>query len=758
MFINKLPVSLSNQIAAGEVVERPASVVKELLENALDAGATRIILEIRDAGRTLIKVRDNGSGIVKEDLPLALAPHATSKIAAQEDLEGIKTLGFRGEALASIASVSQLELTSRSADSTEAYAVRVEGPQMESLVEPAAHPQGTTVEVRELFFNTPGRRRFLKSDRTEYARIKNVFVAAAAAYPQIAFEFYSDGKSVYKLTPASDAKIKSRLGKVIDPLYDKEAIDFNCQEGELTLRGYLLPPPPMESSAQEQVFLILNGRSVSDKVLVHALKEAYLEVNGIACPVRCVIYIDCPYQWVDVNVHPRKLEVRFHDSRAVHDCLCATVLQALKDGGVVQRYVQPEPRRLKVQETLPLEKENLSSYATADGSYHHLKFADGEEQKDGAQTGINDSLSPDGGEAPQPKDPLQWSLKNEGGADAEHKQEQSAKDESAESASFRPSLSEAGQDAQARTSGLSTGSPFKPKEDEGSSSFRLDLSDEALAAFNDQDTLHSAILEQAGSPANTKSESATVQPDEQNESAQASEHDFDGTRGAAVSEENLDHQALLRQARYYEGSVESRLKLDLAHASAPVAARAESSCTQVLAMPHPAFALVCLKNRYFLVYLNAIRQKIEAGRYREAVKDNSVEQTKLAMPFAIKAESSLLRALKLHPANVLRCGFECKIKKDSVVLFKIPVLLEGCDLAAYAYKALHLIAASPISLEDGSCPLQLSDLLGGASLKDAYTLSEAEALCAGVDDPKMFKELGRCAELDINGLMRDLLS
>lgn len=778
MFINKLPVSLSNQIAAGEVVERPASVVKELLENALDAGASRIILEIRDAGRTLIKVRDNGSGIVKEDLPLALAPHATSKIATQQDLEGIRTLGFRGEALASIASVSQLELTSRSADSTEAYTVRVEGLQMESSVEVAAHPQGTTVEVRELFFNTPGRRRFLKSDRTEYAHIKNAFVAAAAAYPHIAFEFYSDGKNVYKLSAVSEEKVKSRLSKLIDPLYDKEAIDFSCKNGELALKGYLLPPPPLESSAQEQVFLVLNGRSVTDKVLVHALKEAYLEVNGIACPVRCVIYIDCPYQWVDVNVHPRKLEVRFHDSRAVHDYLAGAVLQALKDGGVVQRYVQPEPRRLKVQETLPLDQGKLSSYATPDGTYHHLKFADADEQQGRDQSGGEKEANPAAGsevagaaqepavpdeqtqeqgaafgqDQPEQEKPLQWSLQDEGGAALGQEQDQAPREEGA--ASFGSHLSSPVPGRGSPGGGRSTaGSVVKDQDDRGPAGPRLDLSDEALAAFNDQENLHSSILEQAGVPGQT-----AEQTPGQDEPAGVPSQEGDGGPAEPVSEDKLDHQALLRQARYYEGSVESRLKLDLAHAAIPVEAGGEQQHTQVLAMPHPAFALMCLKNRYFLVYLNALRQKLEVARYRDAVRDNSVEQTELAMPFAIKAESSLLRALKLHPGNVLRCGFECKIKKNSVVLFKIPSLLKGCDLASYAFKALHLIAASPISLEDGRCPLQLSELLSEAALKDAYTLSEAQALCAGIDDPQYFKELERCAELDINGLMRDLLS
>ena len=193
--IKLLSKQLASQIAAGEVVERPASVVKELLENAVDAGGTSILCEIRNAGKVLVRVRDNGKGIVKDELPLALAPHATSKISTSDDLNSITTLGFRGEALASIASVSKLTLTSKTADEENAFAVSVEGPEQNPVIIPAAHPTGTTVDVCELFFNTPARRRFLKSDRTEFLRIKDIFVRVALAHPTLAFELKNDGKS-----------------------------------------------------------------------------------------------------------------------------------------------------------------------------------------------------------------------------------------------------------------------------------------------------------------------------------------------------------------------------------------------------------------------------------------------------------------------------------------------------------------------------------------------------------------------------------
>ena len=192
--IRRLSKQLASQIAAGEVVERPASVVKELLENAVDAHGTHILCEIKEAGKLLIRVRDNGTGIVKDELPLALAPHATSKIYSSDDLNSITTLGFRGEALASIASVSKLTLTSKTKDEDNAYCVKVEGPEQEPLIAPAAHPDGTTVDVCELFFNTPARRRFLKSDRTEFLRIKDTFIRIALAHPDTGFELVNQSR------------------------------------------------------------------------------------------------------------------------------------------------------------------------------------------------------------------------------------------------------------------------------------------------------------------------------------------------------------------------------------------------------------------------------------------------------------------------------------------------------------------------------------------------------------------------------------
>ena len=332
MPIRRLSVQLANQIAAGEVVERPSSVVKELLENAVDAKATKIVCDLKNSGKSLIRVRDNGQGIPHEELPLALAPHATSKIATLEDLEAILTLGFRGEALASIAAVSKLTLTSRTKDEDHAYSVEVEGPQQNPEINPAAHPVGTSVEVCELFFNTPARRRFLRSDRTEFMHIREIFVRTALANPDIDFELNLDGKNVInvKAVMGDEKKRLVRLSKLAGSDFNRSGIFVKGEDPCLNVNGVLLPPPAVEESVVENIFLFLNGRPIADKVLTHALKQAYSEVAGRACPVRCVLYLTCDPHEVDINVHPRKDEVRFHEARLVHDVLLETVVNALR--------------------------------------------------------------------------------------------------------------------------------------------------------------------------------------------------------------------------------------------------------------------------------------------------------------------------------------------------------------------------------------------------------------------------------------------
>ena len=363
MTIRRLSVQLANQIAAGEVVERPASVVKELLENAVDAGGKKIILEIKGAGRQLIRVRDDGVGIPKDELALALAPHATSKISTFDDLNAITTLGFRGEALASIASVSKLTLTSKVRESENAYSVYVEGPEQISKIFPAAHLDGTSVEVSELFFNTPARRRFLKSDRSEMLKIRDVFTRCALANPHLGFELISEGKSLCKVNAATDESSKMRrLSKLLGPEFEREGIVIKGEHPSLEIEGILLPAPPAFAQVQELVYIFLNGRAVADRMLSHALKEGFFESYHRNVPVRAVVYLRCdPYE-VDVNVHPRKDEVRFHNTAQVHDIVVQTIINSLSrylDNALSEESL--DFREINPPENLPAFPSGVSS-------------------------------------------------------------------------------------------------------------------------------------------------------------------------------------------------------------------------------------------------------------------------------------------------------------------------------------------------------------------------------------------------------------
>jgi len=319
--IHLLSPRLANQIAAGEVVERPASVVKELVENSLDAGATQLQIEIDDGGVALIRVKDNGQGISKEDLPMALSRHATSKITDLQDLEGVATLGFRGEALASVASVSRLTLLSGTQDQDHSWQVTASGRDMATEVTPCAHPIGTTVEVRDLFFNTPARRKFLKTTKTEFSHIDDVIKRIALAHFDISIQLRHAQKVVYQLHPCNNQTAKEhRLGQVLQPDFAKQALSIEAEASGLRLSGWIGLPTYNRSQADYQFFFV-NGRPVRDRVVAHAVKQAYRDVLFHGRHPAFVLYLDLDPKLVDVNVHPTKHEVRFRESRLVHDFL-----------------------------------------------------------------------------------------------------------------------------------------------------------------------------------------------------------------------------------------------------------------------------------------------------------------------------------------------------------------------------------------------------------------------------------------------------
>jgi DNA mismatch repair protein MutL len=327
--IKVLSPQLANQIAAGEVVERPASVLKELVENSLDAGAKRIDIEIEQGGIKLIKVRDDGHGIAESELALALSRHATSKIDDLQDLEAVATLGFRGEALASIASVSRLALTSSAEGSPNAWRAVSEGRDMEVDLQPAAHPRGTSVEVRDLFFNTPARRKFLRTEGTEYNRIDDSIKKLALSRMDIAFSLRHNQRAQINLHPAStQLEQEKRVADICGPAFMQQALYVDNDRTGIRLWGWMGLPTFSRSQADLQHFFV-NGRCIRDKVVSHAIRQAYQDVLYHGRHPAYVLFLEIEPADVDVNVHPTKHEVRFRDSRSIHGFVYGTLNKAL---------------------------------------------------------------------------------------------------------------------------------------------------------------------------------------------------------------------------------------------------------------------------------------------------------------------------------------------------------------------------------------------------------------------------------------------
>ncbi|MCA1925069.1 MAG: DNA mismatch repair endonuclease MutL [Thiobacillus sp.] len=363
MSIRVLPDVLISQIAAGEVIERPAAALKEILENSLDAGATDIRIDLEQGGVKRIRVADNGSGIARDQLMLAMTRHATSKIASLADLEQVASLGFRGEALASIAAVARVTLTSRCADTSHAWSVTVEGGRMETPI-PAARETGTTLDVQDLFFNTPARRKFLKTEATEYAHCAETVRRAALAHPSTAFTLSHNGRVQARHASGNAA---ARMRQVLGEAFESQAIAVEAAAGALRVSGWVIRPAAATASRDSQ-HVFVNGRYVRDKLIVHALKEAYKDVlHQQLNPAYC-LFIEIPPDAVDVNVHPAKTEIRFRDARSVHQFLFHAVERVLARPAQVGS--QPAPLqadtayRASRQAAMPLHvDESMAFYA-----------------------------------------------------------------------------------------------------------------------------------------------------------------------------------------------------------------------------------------------------------------------------------------------------------------------------------------------------------------------------------------------------------
>ena len=331
MTIEILPARLANQIAAGEVVERPSSVVKELVENSLDAGSTTIKIDIEKGGAKRIRISDNGSGIVKDELTLALSRHATSKIKNLNDLEGICSLGFRGEALASISSVSRLTLTSKPAEQESAWQAIAEGRDMAIALQPAAHPNGTTIDVVDLFFNTPARRKFLRTEKTEFSHIEEVIKRIALARFDVSFILSHNQKVIKHFRAVNNKSLfGKRVAQICGPKFIEHSLEVDCQHGDLQLSGWV-GLPSFARSQNDLCFSYVNGRMMRDKLINHAIRQAYSNLLPADTYPAFVLFLELDVREVDVNVHPAKHEVRFHQGRYIHDFIYSVCHNALSN-------------------------------------------------------------------------------------------------------------------------------------------------------------------------------------------------------------------------------------------------------------------------------------------------------------------------------------------------------------------------------------------------------------------------------------------
>ena len=372
MPIQILPARLANQIAAGEVVERPASVVKELVENSLDSGATSIEIDIEKGGHKRVLIRDNGSGIPHDELALALSRHATSKITKLDDLEAICSLGFRGEALASISSVARLSLSSKPKEQTQAWQAHCEGRDMQVQLNPVAHPDGTSVDVVDLFFNTPARRKFLRTEKTEFAHIDEVVRRIALSRFDVSFSLKHNGKLLrkYPAAKAIGSELK-RLSAICGKEFSEQCIELNSQYQQFELKGWLAQPEQAKAQSEFQYFYV-NGRMMRDKLINHAVRQAFEGLIGTDLYPAYVLYLTLEPNQVDVNVHPAKHEVRFHQARLVHDFIVRALTDSLNQyfqqgqqqaSSEVNILPQAEPNHDYIQ---PLQRPTSEPIVTED--------------------------------------------------------------------------------------------------------------------------------------------------------------------------------------------------------------------------------------------------------------------------------------------------------------------------------------------------------------------------------------------------------
>lgn len=947
MPIKKLSVQLANQIAAGEVVENPASVVKELLENAIDAHATAITLEVKEAGKLLIKVTDNGSGIPQEELPLALAPHATSKISELEDLDAIVTLGFRGEALASIAAVSKLSLVSNTIHQDHGYKVEVEGPEQHPYIYPAAHPVGTSVIVRELFFNTPARRRFLKSDRTELSKIRDIFTRIALVNYTCEFRFIVDGKMVLQLPATNRFGLPQRIAKLLGaeykgPLIKLDNFDPNFQqhmvrlyedehfglEGAglrippvLGIHGVLVYPEVARKGIPDKLVFFLNGRCMGDKLVAKAIREGFAQAlhsgTDYKPSVRGVLFLECDPHIVDVNVHPRKDEVRFHNSNVIFDCIVFTIKTALLLHGITARsigqgFIFPEvsepdfssgeqgtglsPQQQLPEQPLPPQPEQQPQPLHPQQPLQPQQPlpTQPEQQPQPTSTPYEDAAAPMAGDSGSRREAelrasvdqffaqhptvlyhgqtveqptLQGACCDFGSLKAGLATLNSLRAAQQAVSSFYPqyapqpqtaasaSTESREQEQQALTgSGMSASAPSVSS----STSAGVDLEDMMLqqersrqlerngltdTEQGDSDVAAAGAESDSGESTDNSAASATVntEPEITGQTSEASEAPAPAstyvppstgagavTRSQEPSAESderarsiIDKSRSFAQAmqvltgsraRYRAGNTAHNVMPTHAGVAVGAASAASASTSsfgssssqftnqgispferpertavtplgatpegeladglegaQFLALIAPNVLLFCLQQRYFIGKGSDLLAECLALEYGLQVRDNTVRVSELKVPFALKADSVLVKAFKQEEIRraAARCGFRLTVSRGIIELQTIPEYLLGCNLAALATQALHLIAAGSKSINGGEldhseaqAPQQLCTMLARAREYEINTEYDARYLLSGISSFEQLKPLlqhGTLQELNLLELARQLL-
>lgn len=697
MAIKKLSVKLLNQIAAGEVVERPASVVKELLENAIDSKASRIVLKVENAGKSLILVTDNGCGIDENELELALEAHATSKIATTEDLACINTLGFRGEALASISSVSKLCLTSRTKDSETAHAIYAQGLEKDNTIYPAAHPVGTSVEVCELFFNTPARRRFLKSDKTESFHIRDVFVKTALANPSIQFEFINDEKRmlfVKEVEKSTKENLANRIASLIGSEFT-QSLYSACNTQALSVEGFILPPPESEADcASDLIYIFLNSRVIADRVLMHAIRQAYITVYGRSCPCRVVLYLRCDPKDVDVNVHPRKDEVRFHEQRLVHDTLLETLAATL------------------------LEYENLSS------RQHQSDIFEGSDC-------LSDTQSADDNNHVHPSSDLFVPSADNVLVSASDKAETPDSHViGRDDLSFLNSNNIVAASDSTKVFNLND---FVQKADE-STAVTTDSLSGAAGRDNERSFSSNSNGTKLSPASNAMHASRQVSCGKTVEFASAYERQMQQTQHkdfidlAPIQVQSLNISGI--KGLFYYGTVLSQV------------------------------FFVRYDSAYYLIKIKDFILSYRAYEYTLLFRINNIDRHALTMPFEFRVDRDLLKKLKLMNFNFERLGFEIAFKTMSVVIKAVPKALKEMPLNSSMLTILQLFSDYQSNLQNSECPYALAKKMFECTDNMTFNENQLLDILQKCSFADFFKLLnpGSVKEVDIATLALELLN